>query len=248
MARGQGLRVRLSRIPGETPKDVLRAPLYLPAVIDGFAWSEEFSHSEYETVRAGQLSQPAQGPATARMLRTVEDVETLTVEWDPPWLVEQGHDPDDVRRELFAIGRSRKPVELLATPKLGGESLLRMDVTVRSIRTQLRRGEPDSLYYSIAITEWRDATGARKGAGRGRSDKLPTTHKLTATDSLYSLSTHYYHSAVGADDIAKANGIRKFGRKTALVKSKRYKVGSKIKIPQVVIASINAPKKVQTRG
>lgn len=232
MARGEGLRVRLSKVPGETPRDVLREPIILPAVLDGFGWTEEFLHTEYSTVRAGQFSQAAMGPTTARQLRGVDDVNTLTVEWDPPWLVEQGQDPKDVHDTLFAIGRSRRPVELLCTPKFGPERpLLRMDVTFRSIAVQMKRGEPDALYYVVRITEWRSASGERKGEGRG--EQLPTTHKLTATDSLYSLAMHYYHSAGGATDIARANGIKAFGKKTPLIKYPRFKVGSKIKIPKL---------------
>lgn len=230
MARGEGLRVRLSRIKGETPKGVLAAPLYLPAVIGQFGWTEESSHSEYTTIRDGQFSQPAMGPATARQLRGLDNIETLTVDWDPPWLVEQGQDPDDVYRSLYAVLRCRRPVELLATPKLGpSRPLLRMNVTVRSITAQLRQGEPDSLYFTVGIREWRRSAGARKAAG----DALPTTHILKAGDTLHSLAMHYYHSATYATDIADANGIRDWGKSTPLVQHKRFKIGSKIKIPQV---------------
>jgi hypothetical protein len=230
--RSDGLRARFARIPGETPKTVLRLPLYLPAVLNSFGWSESFSHVEYDTIRAGQFSQPAQGPATARQLRVLDDVETLTVEWNPVWLVENAQNPEQVRAALFAIGRSRKPVELLVSLGLGGPTLLRLNVTMRSIQAQLRSGEPDSIYYALRISEWRSAKTQRRGATPG-GDKLPTTHRLTATDTLHSLSMHYYHSANGANDIARANGITHFGYKTPLVKYKRFKVGSKIKIPRL---------------
>lgn len=235
--RADGLRVRLARIPGETPKDVLHSPLYLPAVLHSFGWSESFSHSEYDTVRAGQFSQPAQGPATARQLRVLDDVETLTVAWNPDWMVDVPLSVDQVRSDLFAIARTRKPVELTASLKSGGPLLLRMNITIRSISVQMREGEPDTLYFTLRISEWRNATAGRRGGGSaGNPDKLPTTHRLTATDSLHSLSMHYYHSAKGADDIARANGITGFGYKTALVKMKRFKVGSKIKIPKIAVA------------
>lgn len=231
MARGEGLRVRLSRIPGETPKTVLAQPLILPAVMRNFGWSEEALHSEYDTVRAGQFSQPALGPATARRLRAVDDVETLTVEWDAPWLVERGIDPDRVYDELFGVLRSRKPCELLVTPKFGPERpLLRMDITIRSIAPQMREGEADTIYYVLRWSEWRRAEGKRRGAGK---PKLPTTHKLTATDTLYSLSMRYYYSARGADVIASANAIKGWGKKTPLVQMQRYKVGSKLKVPKL---------------
>lgn len=235
MARGEGLRVRLSKIPGETPAGVLSKALVLPAVLGEFGWTEEAAHSEYETVRDGQFSQPQLGPATARRLRTLNDIETLTIEWDAPWLVEQGLDPHDVYDELFAVLRSRRAVELLATPQFGPERpLLRMNITIRSISPLMKRGEPDSMYYTVRISEWRNAEVKRRGAGSpGNPSKLPTTHKLTATDTLYSLSAKYYHTSAGTDAIAKANGIKSWGKKTPLVKMGRYKVGSKIKIPKI---------------
>lgn len=230
--RGEGLRVRFKRIPGETPKGVLRRPLILPAVLGAFGWTEEFLHSDYGTVRAGQFSQPAAGPATARQLRTIDDIETLTVDWDPVWLVQSGQDPAEVRRNLYALGRSRKPAELLATLQFGDAPLLRLSVTVRSIAALLKEGEPDSIYYTLRLEEWRNATGGRRGEGKGGS-RLPTTRRLKADDTLSSLAQHYYHSHKHWRTIAKANGIRDFGASTELVKHRRFKVGSKIRIPKV---------------
>jgi nucleoid-associated protein YgaU len=245
--RGEGLRVRFAKIPGETPAAVLRQPLYLPAVLEGFGWTEEFSHSEYDTIRAGQFSQPAMGPVTARRLRAVDDVEALTMTWEPAWLVEQGVDPDDVHDELFAAGRSRKPVELLASLKLNEAPLLRMAITVRSIGLQLRRGQPDTLYYSLKFTEWRNAEVGRKGAGSA-GGALPTTHKLTATDTLHSLAMRYYKSARAWPVIAEANAIRGVGQSTALVRMARFRVGSKIKIPAAGIVSGTSTAGTVTRG
>lgn len=238
MARGEGLRVRLSKIPGETPKGVLDTALILPAVIDAFGWTEEAGHTEYDTVRAGQFSQPQLGPPTARRLRMLDDVGTLTVDWDPPWLVEQGQDPDDVHDTMYGILRSRRPCELLATPKFGPtRPLLRVNITIRGISAVMKRGEPDSMYYTLKIVEWRNASAARRGAGVGGDvSRLPTTHRLTATDTLYSLSMLYYHTASGATAIARANGIKSWGKKTPLVGLARFRVGSKITIPKVAIS------------
>lgn len=232
MARGEGLRVRLSRVPGETPRGVLRRPLYLPAVIGNFGWTEEFQHTEYETVRQGQFSQPALGPSTARLLRTIDDMETLTLTWEAAWLVEDGLDPDEVYRVLHAIGRARRPVEMLASLKLDERPLLRTFITIRSITTQLRQGEPDTRYYTLRPKEWREAEGRRRGEGRG--SKLPTKHKLTADDTLHSLSRRYYGgSPKYARDIARANGLTGVGVTTRITATRRFAVGQKIKIPKV---------------
>jgi hypothetical protein len=129
------------------------------------------------------------------------------------------------------------------TMKLGdGPVIADMNVTFRQVIERMKPGEPDSMYYTITPKEWRSNSVERSGEGSTGGSKLPTTHTLDADDSLYSMSQHYYHSAAGADDIASANGIKSFGKKTALVKHPRFKVGSKIKIPKVAIASINPPK------
>jgi hypothetical protein len=230
MARGEGLRVRFARIPGETKKGVLSRAFRLPATLDGFGWTEDFTHTEYDTLRRGQFSNPAQGNAQARSLRRLDDLGTLTVEWDPKWLVERGQDPEDVRRTIFDIGRSRTPVDMLATLDYHDRAVLAMDVTFRSIQTQMKAGEPDTLYYSISIAEWRDPTTGRKGAGKA-DPKFPLTHKLSATDTLYSLSKLYYGSSLFYGVIADANKITRWGKQTPLAKSARWKVGSKIRIP-----------------
>lgn len=234
MSRGEGMRVRFAKIAGETPKAVLPRAMFLPASIGTIGVSEEAQHTEYDTVRAGQFSQPSMGPSTARRLRSVNDVETLTVESDPVWLVERGLDPRAVRRTLFAIMRSKRAVELLMTPKLGdtGAEFMRFAVTIRSITMEMRRGEPDTIYYVLKLVEWRNAAVGRKGQGT-RGSKLPTTHELKSGDSLHSLSQEYYLTSSHARLIAKANKIKGVGVKTRLVLMKRFKVGSKIKIPKL---------------
>lgn len=230
------MRVRFARIPGETPKDVLKPALFLPAAIGTVGVTEEAAHSQYDTLRAGEFSQPSQGPVTARKLRTVDDIETLTVTWDPKWLVDRGQDPAQVRRQLYAVLRSRRACELLMTPKLGasGDEFMRFSVTIRSITKQMRRGEPDTVYYTLRLVEWRNAEMGRKrqGSGSGGS-KLPTTHELKSGDTLHSLSQTYYLTAEHARVIAKANKIKGVGLSTRLVLMKRFKVGSKIKIPKL---------------
>lgn len=239
LVQGRGLRVRFARIRGETPADILRTPLYLPAVVGAFSWTEEFTHTEYGTIEDGQFSQPALGGRDARQLRQLDNIETLTLTWTPAWLVAYNLDPAYVKRVLQQIGRSRRAFLLTATAKNSPTpTLMRTPATLRSLGTAMRQGEPDTLYYTLTIAEWRDAEVERRGHRRGKGDdgrggNLPTTHELEAIDTLYSLSRHFYKTHAGADDIAKANGIKTFGKKTPLVEYGGYKVGTKIKIPKI---------------
>ena len=231
--RGPGLRVRFSRIRGVTAKDVLEQPLLLPVTLGEFTVDEEFAHNEYGTISAGQFSSPTPGPPTARQLRTT-DLDTLTLDWHDyaRFLVNPHLSEEDARRELYAVARSKTAFELLATTQLGSSpDELRMKATIRSLSRSLRPGEADTRYYTIGISEWRDNSTERRGVGRS----LPTTHSLDANDTLVSLARAYFPSEVpiknGAQAIKKANGITRWGNNDPLVRSKRWKVGDRIKIP-----------------
>lgn len=236
----EGVRCRLSRIPGETPKGVLDAALVMPALLGDIEIEEEAQHTEYSTVSAGQFSQGAQGGSTARMLRAIT-LEGLTLEWDASWLVEHGQDPETVRGALAAILRSKKPVELLLTLRPTDASAspeLRMNVTFRTVKRVLKAGEGDTRYYTIGIKEWRDPTVERRGTKEGRKPgvKFPTTHPLKSTDTLNSLAHEYYGRYEFWRDIRDDNGIsKKFGQNTHLIDLAKYKVGSKIKLPKIKV-------------
>ena len=229
----EGIRVRLSRVAGETPRRVLDHPLVLPATMGTLSIEEESLHTEYTTVSAGQFSQGAQGGSVARQLRTT-DIETLTLTWDAAWLVRRGLDPERVRRELEAVLRSHKAVELLVTLGDGGPPELRVYCTLRTIKRELRPGETDTRYYTVSIKEWRDPSVKRRGQKEGRKPGVtfPLTVKLKATDTLHSLAHEYYGRYEFWRDIRDANGSpKRFGQNTPLVKLGRFKVGSKIKMP-----------------
>lgn len=247
--RGDGLRVRFARIPGETPATVLREPLYLPAVLGEFAVDESAEHSEYRTVGSGTFSQ---GTASRRTLSTTArqagadegpdlrsiDLEALTLDWDAPWLLERGVSPAHVKRELTRILRSKKPFEVLAMLRLGETrpEEVRMYATLRSVRRVLKHGEADTRYYSLSLREWRRpgvtrrAHSAREGRHRR---KLPAKHVLKAGDTLYSLSKYYYGEYRGWRDIAEANGIRGWGAKNPIINHRRFKVGDRVVIRQL---------------
>jgi LysM repeat protein len=235
----EGAIARFDAIKGVTGKGVLDEPLRLPAVLNTITVSEEAAHTEYDTVSAGQFSMPSQGGASARKLRGL-DLETLTVSYPARFLVERNLDADDVRDRLFAILRSKKPVMLTLVVRWGEpKPLVRMSITFRSISEELRPGESDTRYFTITIKEWRDTSVDRKSSKASRKPgvTLPTTHKLSATDTLESLAFEYYGSYGDWRAIRDANGISKrFGQAVALVKLGRYKVGSTVKVPRLGVS------------
>jgi hypothetical protein len=236
--RGVGLVVRFSPIKGITPQGALSRKLYLPATLDPFTVDEQSVHNEYDTISGGHFSQPAQGDQNARSFRTMS-LDTITVDFDAPYLVAKGQDPLWVRERLYEILRFRKPVHMLVTfnPSRHLGSEFEGDITIREISKDVRNGELETRYLTLTISEWRDPSAARRSVNAGGSRKkgvsLPTTHQLTAKDTLASLSQDFYGSYAFWRDIRDANGISKrFGQKTPIVSLPgRFKVGYKLKIP-----------------
>lgn len=245
-----GLRVRFSRIPGHTSRDTLSEPLYLPAVLGEFALDEEGAHTDYETIDAGEYSVPRFGEGRSKRRLRSSDLEALTLYWPASWLHPTQQDPDDVEAALFRILRSREPVQMLARIHQIGwdDAIVRMKVTFRSVRLVVKPGEADTKYWSVPVKEWR-ARGVDRRGPSDRGVKLPTSHRLDGNDTLESLSKRYYGSKEGWRTIALANGLKKWGRATPLVESKRYKVGSSIKIPRKPPkAKTRSPKRRSTGG
>lgn len=241
-----GLRVRFIPIPGETPRVVLAQQLVLPAVLDEYEIAGEGGHADYTTVRAGEFSAPTGGEARANRPMRTSDLEALTLIWDAEWLQSSGQDPKAVRSALWRILDYRKPVLMAARIRQPGweDKVVRMGVTFRSLRERVRR-EPDTRYFSISTKEWRSSRVVRRGHGVGRGKvALPARHALKATDTLQSLSKHYYGTYAGWRAIATENKIPgNIGQSYALVKLKRYKVGSIVRIPKKPpIATIGKPR------
>lgn len=225
--RGNGLRVRLKRIPGETDRRTLPNPLRFPAIMRGFGWSEEFARAKFRTLRRGEFSQKIPG----RSLRVLEESEVLTLAYDPEWLTVRGIRPRDVHETLVRIGRSGDPVQLMAKMEGSSHPLLRAKVNLLGMSVVMKEGEPDSLYYMVNFEEWRGEGLTTERRSKGR---FPLNHYLDANDTLHSLAQRYYRTNVvsGWRQIALRNNVKGWGPSTPLVDTKRFKVGDKFVIPE----------------
>jgi hypothetical protein len=224
-----GLRLRISAIPGLTPKTILREPLRIPVVLGpDFTIEETALHTEFDTVSAGQFSSPAGGKKAPQLKALSFDALTLT--WPAKWLTFPETDPDEVREELGEILRARKAVELFAFLGASGKGQeLRMWATLRSMTRILRHGENDTRYYSLDWKQYRSPTVHRRGANQYAD--LPTTYALEKDDTLRSIADHYYGTEGMWQFLAQQNGIKSWGGDDPLVKMNRFKVGDKIKVP-----------------
>lgn len=247
---GQGTVVRFAPVKGVTPKNALDRRIWLPAVLGDLAVAEDALFNDYDTLSGGQYSVASQGPASARRQRT-GSLDTLTIDFDVPWLVAVNQDPDWLRARLYEIMRSRKMVHMLitfrpnpySTPEFSGH------VTIRNLSRTTRQGERDTRYMTLQWNEARDpttkrrshtgSTGKSKTTSRKKGSDLPTTAALTSTDTLDSLSYEYYGTYKYWRQIRDANGIpSRFGAKTPIVSLPgRFKVGAKVKIPKVTAPS-----------
>lgn len=168
-ARGPGLRVRLRKITGQTHKSVLPQALYFQmGPLGEFAVDETGEHNEWRTAFSGEYSaRSGSSAATSRSLRSTS-FQTLTLDWDAPWLVDHDVSPAEMRETLNLLLRLRTPCELLVTRKLpehgGSTHELLMNATLRSVTRTLRRGEADTRYYDLTFREWRRAQIGRRAA------------------------------------------------------------------------------------
>lgn len=228
-----GLRVRLSRARGLTPKGVLESPIWLPVVLGEFTVNEGASHTDYETHRRGEFSVPAQGGGRARLLRST-DLEAMTLDWDAPWLTWY-RNPHAIKKELRKILHGKRPVKLLAQNYLAGRAQkeeVRMLVTLRDTTRTLKPGEADARYWTVEVKEFRRHSVRRLQNEESRGFLLPTKHKLRESDTLEYLSKRYYGFHWGWRTIAEANGLRNWGPRTEIHKSKKFKNGDLLNIPK----------------
>jgi hypothetical protein len=229
--RGEGLRVRLRPVSDVTPREVLAAPFYFPAVLGDFQWEESASHEEYQTVSAGEFSAAAPGTSKARLLRPLS-LEVFASAQPLPFLVDGSADFMEVRKLLIAILRSRKPVNLMASMRLDETPEVHMHVTVRRVSATLRHAQANVRYFDVELMEWRDnAVGTRQASKPASANARK--HALKAKDTAESLSRTYYRTYAGAEGILRANGIAKWGKRTPIVDHARFKVDDQIVIPKL---------------
>lgn len=231
--RRDGLRVRLSRARGLTPKGILESPIWLPVVLGDFTVNEGAAHTDYETHRRGEFSVPGQGGGRARMLRST-DLDSMTLDWDATWLTWY-RNPHAIKKELRKILHGKRPVKLLAQNYLSGRAQkeeVRMLVTLRDTTRTLKPGEPDARYWTLEIREYRRHSVRRLQNEESRGFLLPMKHKLRESDTLIYLSKHYYGFHWGWRDIRDANGLSGFGARTEIVKSEKFKKEDLLNIPK----------------
>lgn len=226
-----GLHVRLRAVHDLTPAHVLREALLLPVMIgEELSIDEEYPWEDFTTIGDGEHSTPSPGKNAKPLARFTG--ETMSLTWDARWLANPDVNPEKLRRELLRIGRRRAIFDLLVVNKPSADfAEFSGYAGIRRISRAIKRGEPDSRYYSIDFAEYRPMTVGQRNHKFGA--KTPTTHTLTADDTLRSLARELLGNESFWRNLAAANGLTNWGSSDPIVDSKRYKVGDKIKIPNM---------------
>lgn len=211
---GKGMVVKMERIVGVTRGGVLETPFtFQVPPLNTFPINRSYPKNTYDTVGREQRIR-----AGVTQLRSVS-YDTLFC--DDPWawtlLHGDGYVPDplEMLRTLEAIGEAQEPFWLTArnaTFRTGYD--VNWAAYLTSVNSEIRDGEPDARYLSVAFTEFRDSSlKTRSLPGSGRSANLPVTRRadqLPANrNTLYELATFYYGSASEWRRIAKANNIKR---------------------------------------
>lgn len=241
--RSDGLKIKLTRVAGLTPANVLDTPYYFQCPPEDEV-TLSFGHSSTDyTVIPSQDDGDFQRVG-GRQLRTAA-FSTLVVDWGGFILADhfaRNFDAgtftiETLVNNLIEVSEKGAIFRVTASHNLRGVEWSWL-ATLPDLGVVERAGEIDARFLNITFKEWRKGISQAKRVG-GKT--WPKTHVLTKTDTLYNLARHYYGKTgagrPGATAIAKANKIRNWGFGTPLVNSKRFKVGDKIKIPEMKIVA-----------
>lgn len=241
---GPGLVVILRQIRGLTEKGLLPTPfVFQAAPLEEFTRQSSYSHSEYETLRAGQHSRPAG--------RALEQTSfgTIFVDYNAPWDVIPDlfddewrsvfpvPDPVAATKKLRSVMMSGTPILLTVhNPALRNAYDLRMASTMRSLTVTERSGEVDARYVDVSFVEYRDIRIKRFLKGEtGGDDKLPVTLSVkllpAKRDTFAELAKHYYGDPSLWRHIRHANSqFKGIGGHHSLKNTPAYKKNKKVKV------------------
>lgn len=211
-----GLRVILRAIPGLTRPGLLQVPfLFQCPPLEDFTEEFAYAHTDFNTAFGGERSRPG-GAALDSW-----SFSTLVLDDLPSWSFIQSFVPHPilVKRELKHILKTGTPVQLLVHQlPLWDYYDVNSPVTLRSLTSQEKAGEPDARYFAMQFREYRPMAvkarlkgrGAPRGSRRGPHPISVLVRSLPDSRStLYLLAKHYYGSTSKWRDISavQANGL-----------------------------------------
>lgn len=221
-ANAEGLVVRVFADPAQTDENIRKGPLaqdfyFQCPPLESFTPNYGFAHTDVFTVGPGQVSRK-----NGRQLRVVT-FNTLFVDVGSyqvaPYLGPGDHPPaamNAMMRRLQAISESGSAIRVQAYHKGYASRGRKLNLaeshelvdpngrpgwltTLRAVTVSEKHGEGDARYISAEFHEYVDPLQQAREKGKGGHPtravrKGPWHHRLSATDSFYSLCHRYYHT------------------------------------------------------
>lgn len=166
VARGEGLRIQLRRIPGVTKGEaakILEKPYRFQCPpMDTFEIQRQRSFGTYTNYKGAEFLSRGGKQLQPITFRTIAvEYANFVVErwWEEHELVDYYVD------RLTKIWDAGWPVELLATHAYNQKAELHMDAVIESVTVVEVAGEKDARYIDIGFKQWRDpvVTARRRG-------------------------------------------------------------------------------------
>lgn len=243
--RGEGMRIRLSKIDGVTRGDalkVLKVPYYFQcAPLDSFTVPTTRTFPRYTNYQGTEYLQ--RGGSTLQALT----FRTLVVEYGR-FVIERDWNVERLVKNLQRITESGWPFELLATHQYNLDPEVQMDVVLESCIVVENAGEADARYLDLSFVEWRAPIVQRKALGtasswpktlilgkNGTAKLQGSTGKGFPNATLAAVAVGVYRQTGLGKHIAAAQKppITNWGLHTPLIQHPRYKgKGGKLIIPK----------------
>ncbi len=243
--RGEGLRIRLSKIEGITQGDaakVLRVPYYFQcAPLDNFIIPTTRTFPRYTNYQGTEYIQ--RGGSTLQTLA----FRTIVVEYGQ-FVIERDWNVERLVRNLQRIVESGWPFELLATHQYNLDPEVQMNVVLESCVVVENAGEVDARYVDLAFVQWRAPVVQRKALGgasawpktvtiskNGTAKLVGSTGKGWTNATLAAIAVGIYRETGLGRHIAAAQKppINNWGLHTPLIQHPRFKgKGGKLIIPK----------------
>jgi hypothetical protein len=208
--RGTATQVVFSRHE-DTKKGLLRHKFFFQcSPLDTFSYTRAHSHTDYDTVGAGQRSRPA-----GRQLTQIS-FNTLFCDFDAAWMAwHYGRrfglgptSPHAWTQDLLELLDSGTPFKVaVGYPRSSGHwDISGMPVTLRNLQVEERGGEPDTRYIDVQLVEYRGLALRRRSRGlptvatmHQHGDRitwdLGAGQKTMKNPTLAKLAKHFYGSA-----------------------------------------------------
>lgn len=242
--RGDGLRIKLSAIQGETrgdAKKALKTPYYFQCPpLDELQRSWAFTFASYTNYKGEEFLS-----RTGKQLSPIT-FRTIAVEWGA-FVVEFDFDVNKLEKSLQRITEAGWPMQMLMTHQYGKEAEFDAPVVLESFSSGENAGEPDARYFDLSFKRWNNPITNRRG-----NDKLPTTLTLfeggqwmevggkgwsgNGVLTFAKIAQHYYGKPSLAGYVAGSQPapVGRWGMHTDLFKHPRFGRGSaKILVPEL---------------